>query len=97
MKILFLMDSPEYLRFYDSAIQELAARGHEVAIAVNHQRDKKHSNHCEDRAENFPAVKLRPAERAKQTDNQQHDTNSKEQKIRPWKIARDWKLDEKSI
>jgi len=41
MKILFLMDSPEYLRFYDSAVQELAARGHEVAIAVNHQRDKK--------------------------------------------------------
>ena len=41
MKILFLMDSPEYLRFYDSAIQELAARGHDVAIAVNHQRDKK--------------------------------------------------------
>jgi hypothetical protein len=41
MKILFLMDSPEYLRFYDSAIQELAARGHEVAIAVNNQRDKK--------------------------------------------------------
>ena len=41
MKILFLMDSPEYLRFYDSAIQELASRGHEVAIAVNNQRDKK--------------------------------------------------------
>ena len=41
MKILFLMDSPEYLRFYDSAVQELAARGHEVAIAVNNQRDKK--------------------------------------------------------
>jgi len=41
MKILFLMDSPEYLRFYDSAIQELAGRGHEVAIAVNNQRDKK--------------------------------------------------------
>jgi hypothetical protein len=41
MKILFLMDSPEYLRFYDSAISELAARGHAVAIAVNNQRDKK--------------------------------------------------------
>jgi len=41
MKILFLMDSPEYLRFYDSAIEELARRGHEVAIAVNNQRDKK--------------------------------------------------------
>jgi hypothetical protein len=41
MKVLFLMDSPEYLRFYDSAIEELARRGHEVAIAVNNQRDKK--------------------------------------------------------
>jgi hypothetical protein len=41
LKILFLMDSPEYLRFYDSAIEELAARGHAVAIAVNNQRSKK--------------------------------------------------------
>jgi hypothetical protein len=41
MNVLFLMDSPEYLRFYDSAIEELAARGHRVAIAVNHQRAKK--------------------------------------------------------
>ena len=41
MKVLFLMDSPEYLRFYDSAIEELAARGHTVAIAVNNQRVKK--------------------------------------------------------
>ena len=41
MTILFLMDSPEYLRFYDSAIEELAARGHAVAIAVNNRRDKK--------------------------------------------------------
>lgn len=41
MRILFLMDSPEYLRFYDSAVEELARRGHSVAIAVNHQRAKK--------------------------------------------------------
>ena len=41
MKILFLMDSPEYLRFYDSAVEELAARGHQVAIAINNQRVKK--------------------------------------------------------
>src|SRR4029453_2171364 len=41
MKILFLMDSPEYLRFYDSAIEELARRRHEVAIAGNNQRGKK--------------------------------------------------------
>jgi hypothetical protein len=41
MTILFLMDSPEYLRFYDSAIEELASRGHEVALAVNSGRAKK--------------------------------------------------------
>ena len=26
MKVLFLMDSPEYLRFYDSAVEELLSR-----------------------------------------------------------------------
>jgi hypothetical protein len=41
VKVLFLMDSPEYLRFYDTAIEALAARGHAVAIAVNNQRAKK--------------------------------------------------------
>ena len=41
MNIVFLMDSPEYLRFYDSAIEELASRGHSVAIAVNSGRAKK--------------------------------------------------------
>ena len=41
MKILFIMDSPEYLRFYDSAIEEFAARGHAVSIAVNNSSAKK--------------------------------------------------------
>ena len=41
MKILFVMNSPEYLRFYDSAIEELAARGHAVAIAVRKEGAKK--------------------------------------------------------
>jgi hypothetical protein len=41
MKLLFLMDSPEYLRFFDSAIEEFAVRGHAVSIAVNSQRSKK--------------------------------------------------------
>jgi hypothetical protein len=41
VKVLFLMDSPEYLRFYDTAVEELAARGHVVAIGVNSQRSKK--------------------------------------------------------
>ena len=41
MKVLFLMDSPEYLRFYDSVLEELAERGHAVAIAVNNQSAKK--------------------------------------------------------
>ena len=41
MKILFVMDSPEYLRFYDSAIEELAARGHSVTLAVINRSVKK--------------------------------------------------------
>jgi hypothetical protein len=41
VKILFVMNSPEYLRFYDSAIEELASRGHDVALAVRKEGDKK--------------------------------------------------------
>jgi hypothetical protein len=41
MKILFVWDSPEYLRFYDSAIEEFARRGHHVAIAVVNASVKK--------------------------------------------------------
>lgn len=41
MTVLFLMDSPEYLRFYDGAIEALAARGHAVTIAVLNQRVRK--------------------------------------------------------
>ncbi len=33
MKILFVWDSVEYLRFYDSALEDCAARGHDVAVA----------------------------------------------------------------
>jgi hypothetical protein len=41
VKILFVMASPEYLRYYDSTIRLLASRGHQVTIGVNHQREKK--------------------------------------------------------
>ena len=41
MKVFFLMDSPEYLRFYDTAIDELASRGHRVTLAVMNGREKK--------------------------------------------------------
>jgi hypothetical protein len=41
MKMLFVMASPEYLRFYDSAIRLLADRGHDVSLVVNSQREKK--------------------------------------------------------
>jgi hypothetical protein len=41
VKILFAMSSPEYLRFYDAAVIELARRGHDVAIAVSTVRDGK--------------------------------------------------------
>lgn len=35
MKILVVLASPEYLRFYDTTIAELARREHDVVIAVN--------------------------------------------------------------
>jgi hypothetical protein len=41
MKILFAMSSPEYLRFYDATVVELARRGHDVLIVVNALRDGK--------------------------------------------------------
>jgi hypothetical protein len=41
MKILFVMDSPEYLRFYDSVVVELATRGHFVWLAVMSERERK--------------------------------------------------------
>jgi len=41
MKVLFVWDSAEYLRFYDSAVEEFVARGHDVAIAINNTNIKK--------------------------------------------------------
>lgn len=41
MKVLFVMASAEYLRYYDSTIRLLAARGHDIVMAVNHDRGKK--------------------------------------------------------
>lgn len=41
MRLLFIMDSPEYLRFYDSVIDEFAARGHDVRLGVSHGQERK--------------------------------------------------------
>ena len=41
MKVLFVWDSAEYLRFYDSTVEECVARGHDVAIAYNNTNIKK--------------------------------------------------------
>jgi hypothetical protein len=41
VNILFVMASPEYLRFYDGTLRELAARGHRVSIASNKDRENK--------------------------------------------------------
>ena len=41
MKVLFLLESPEYLRFFDSAIEDMAARGHAVSVAVTSDRTGK--------------------------------------------------------
>ena len=40
-RILFVMASPEYLRFYDATLRHLAAQGLQVDIAVNHQKEAK--------------------------------------------------------
>jgi hypothetical protein len=40
-RVLFAMQSAEYLRFYDDTLLALAEQGHEVVIAVNAQRDVK--------------------------------------------------------
>jgi len=35
MRVLFVMHYPGYLRYYDSVVHELAARGHEVTVAFS--------------------------------------------------------------
>ena len=40
-RLLFVMASPEYLRFFDDTVRELADRGVDVRIAVNTKRDVK--------------------------------------------------------
>ncbi|MGE3274303.1 MAG: hypothetical protein AB7O67_04270 [Vicinamibacterales bacterium] len=40
-RVLFVMSSPEYLRFYDQTLRYLAAGGTEVLVAVNAQREGK--------------------------------------------------------
>lgn len=41
LRILFAMASPEYLRYYDAVIRELARRGHKVFVAINNVQKKK--------------------------------------------------------
>jgi hypothetical protein len=41
MKILLAMSSPEYLRFYDETVLQLARRGHDVRLAVQAVREGK--------------------------------------------------------
>ena len=41
MRILLAMSSPEYLRFYDDTVLELARRGHAVSLAVSMVREGK--------------------------------------------------------
>ncbi|MEQ1757983.1 MAG: hypothetical protein ABL986_06655 [Vicinamibacterales bacterium] len=42
-RILFVLASPEYLRYFDSTLSELAERGHSVSIGVNWLRERKHA------------------------------------------------------
>ena len=42
-RVLFVLASPEYLRYFDSTITWLADRGHHVMVAVNWLRERKHA------------------------------------------------------
>ena len=41
VRLLLVMSSPEFLRYYDSTIRLLAERGHHVTIAVNQIKERK--------------------------------------------------------
>ena len=43
MKLLFVFASPEFLRYYDTTMKTLAARGHHVSVGVNYLRERKHA------------------------------------------------------
>lgn len=43
MKVLFVVASPEYLRYYDTTMKALAARGHQVSVGVTYLRERKHA------------------------------------------------------
>ena len=41
MRFVFVVASPEYLRYYDLVLRLLAERGHDVSIGVNHVKEQK--------------------------------------------------------
>ncbi|HLG55025.1 MAG TPA: hypothetical protein VI485_06815 [Vicinamibacterales bacterium] len=43
LRLLFVLASPEYLRYYDSTMRRLADRGHQVIVAVNSLQERKHA------------------------------------------------------
>jgi hypothetical protein len=43
LKLLFIVGSAEYIRYFDSTMSLLMDRGHEVSIGVNRLRERKHA------------------------------------------------------
>jgi hypothetical protein len=43
LKLLFIVGSAEYIRYFDSTMSLLLDRGHEVSIGVNRLRERKHA------------------------------------------------------
>lgn len=43
LSIVFAIASPEFLRYFDSTMKELADRGHRVSVAVSWLRERKHA------------------------------------------------------
>jgi hypothetical protein len=42
-RFLFVLASPEFLRYYDTTMRLIAARGHHVSVAVSWLRERKHA------------------------------------------------------
>src|SRR4029077_13676805 len=98
-RLLVLIQQHEVRRPFANARRVSGERNltQDVKNFVTEKRDKKQSDRCEYEPEDLTAIKLRPAKRAKDAENQQRAADCEERKICPWEIARNWILGEEPV
>src|SRR5437899_5006285 len=94
-----LVRQRERRRFFADA-RGLRRKGHlakqiKNLISKKHEREQRESG--KDRAKDFTAINLRSSKSADETSDEQDSTGTKQQKIRPRKIAGDRKLGEEFV